>query len=145
MRTYDPGLYTLSWGEIIFSGFMSGSMIKVARAADAFKSEAGAQGELVRVRSRRRDGMVTAILQKTSPINDLLSAAALLDETALPGVVSLGVKPMIMKDLGGTTVVNSPFTWARKIPDLDVKDSLPGCEWIFDCDQLTYFLGGVVI
>jgi len=137
LKTYDPGLVIVTFKGIILGGFMSGTFVKAERSEDAYKLSAGSQGEVVRVRSRRRDGTVTVTLQGSSPTNDLLVAIAIADEAANSGVGALSVT-----DLNGGTLIASGAAWIRKLPDYEAGDDLSGREWVIDCDQLVMNLAG---
>src|SRR5688572_18999118 len=110
LANYDPGLVVITWGSIIFQGFSDGSMITAERDEDAYTKVVGAQGDTVRVRNRNRNGMVTVNLQQSSLTNVALSALATIDETT-----NLGVAPLQVKDLNGTTLIAAPSAWIRKI------------------------------
>lgn len=136
---HDPSKVFVSFGTVMVSGYASGSMVTIERAEDAFSMVVGAQGDTTRVRNRNRNGAVTVRLQAASPINDALSTYAALDES-----VGLGVAPIQVIDLNGTSVATSAFAWIRKLPSLDKGADAGDVEWVFDCHELEINVGGSV-
>lgn len=140
LSNYDPGLVVVTFGSLILSGYADGAMIAAQRDEDAYSKVVGSQGDTVRVRNRNRNGMVTVNLQQSSPINTALSAIAALDE-----VSNLGVKPLQIKDLNGTTLVAAPAAWIRKVADVALSQSAENREWIFDCYNMGVLVGGSIV
>lgn len=139
-KNYDPGLVVMTWKGIQIYGFMDGTFIKAERSEDAYKMEVGAGGDVTRTRSRNRTGMVTATLQAASPVNDLLSAQALIDEK-----FGTGYGPLMVKDLNGTTLISASIAWIKKLPDAEYAADASSREWVFDCASLAMSLGGAVV
>lgn len=137
VKTYDPGQHFINFLGIQLNGFADGTYLTVKRMSDAFSSVAGAGGEVARVRNRDKRGEITFSCLASSPVNDLLMAAALLDEES-----GAGVGVFSMMDGNGTTVVNAPNTWVKKIPDLEESKELPTREWTLECEDLDLFVGG---
>jgi hypothetical protein len=140
MNTYDPALVTLMFGGQAIVGYAEGTFINAARSEDAFSFRAGSDGQVVRSRNRNRTGSVTITLLPSSPSNDILSGIALADEQA-----GLGVYPLFIKDLSGTTLVTAPSAWVRKLAELAfAKEASEDREWVLDCDELVVHVGGLV-
>lgn len=139
-KNYDPGQVVASFKGIQLLGFMDGTFISAERAEDAFEMAVGAQGDVTRVRNRNRTGTVTVTLQAASPANDLLSAQAALDELA-----GVGYGPLLVKDLNGTTVLEAPIAWLKKVPTVEFGDEASGREWMFDCSELIMAVGGAIV
>lgn len=136
--TYDPKLVLLNLGEVFFSGFAPGTMIRVSRDQDSFTKVAGSDGEVARVRNRNRSGSVTVTLLQTSQCNDRCSALLAADE-----LFGTGVRPLRLVDASGTTVIAADRAWIRKPADPEFADSLSNREWTIDCADLESFVGGV--
>lgn len=135
---YDPGRVVMTFrGILINGGYMDGTFISAERAEDGFKMSVGAAGDVTRVRSRNRTGTVTLTLQAADSINDLLAAVVAEDEFFGTGFGSL-----MVKDLNGTTLIDAPIAWIKKVPKTDFADDASGREWAFDCAQLTITPGG---
>lgn len=139
-RNYDPGQIVASFNGIEILGFMDGTFILAERSEDGFAKEVGAQGDVTRVRSRDRSGSVTFTLKAESPTNDRLAEVALDDEN-----FGIGVGELFVKDLNGTTLIESAEAWIRKIPNAEYADAATGREWVIDCAALEMSLGGSVV
>jgi len=135
--SYDPGQVIVTFLGTPLHGFADGTYVKIVRNEEAFKLQVGADGEPARVRNRNRSGQVSIILQQSSIRNDVLSAAAALDELAAGGVGAL-----LIKDLNGTTLVNALAAWVRKLPETELGKELGQREWVLETGQLTMFVGG---
>jgi len=138
-RNYDPGKQYLTFAGINIYGFASGTFIEIERDEDAFTKEVGAHGDTTRVRSHNKGGKVTFTLKASSPCNDLLSARAIGDEQS-----GLGSGPVLMKDLNGTTVVESPDAWIKKLPKIERGTEASNVVWELDCHDLTPYIGGAL-
>lgn len=139
-KNYDPGRIAGSWKGIPFLGFMDGTFVNAERNEDAFSMSVGAQGDVTRVRSRNRTGLVTITLQAASPTNDLLTAQAQLDE--LSGV-SYG--PLQIEDLNGNTLLLASVAWIKKAPAVEFGTEAGSREWVFECADLEMSVGGAVL
>lgn len=137
---YDPGQVVVNFKGIDLVAVMDGTFVNAERAEDAFSMQVGAGGDVTRVRSRNRSGAVTVTLQAASPANDLLSAVALDDE-----LFGTGTGPLLVKDLFGNTLIDADTAWIRKLPAVEFADDASGREWVFDCAELSMFVGGSVV
>jgi hypothetical protein len=137
---YDPDRVLFSFGTILVSGYASGTFIKASRSEDQFSKDVGAQGDVTRVRNRDKSGEVTVTLQAGAPCNDLLSAAALFDDTT-----GLGFAPLFLKDLNGTTICEANIAWIKKPADVERSSEASNTEWTFECAQLFMHVGGFVV
>lgn len=135
---YDPLRVVLSFRDIqINGGFMDGTFINAERTEDAYSMSVGAAGDVTRVRSRNRTGTVTLTLQAAASANDLLSAVAAEDE-----LFGTGSGPLLVKDLNGTTLLDAPVAWIKKMPATEFSQEASGREWAFDCAEFGMFVGG---
>ncbi len=80
------------------------------------------------------------IVKAESPINDLLSAAALEDE-----LFGTGYGYLFIKNLIGTTLISAPIAWIKKLPTTEYAMEATGREWVIDCESLEMFVGGSVL
>jgi hypothetical protein len=94
----------------------------------------------VRVRKRRRDGSAIITLLEASPTNDLFSAILAEDEQ-----FGTGIRPFMMKDLSGTTLVSAPAAWLQGWPEVGRGASAGTVEWTIECAKLIKLVGGQVI
>jgi len=137
VRTYDPKKVVVTWGAIIFSGFADGTFVQVARNGDVFEKRRGSDGSVDRINKNADDYSVTLTLMQTSITNDLLSSAMIADQLS-----NLGVFPLVVKDLRGTTLFFAAQAWIAKDPDDEHTDSLGNREWKIDTGIATKFTGG---
>lgn len=133
----DPKQYIVTFAGATLGGYADGTFIKVSRKEDAFKLYIGGDGEGARMRNRDRSGTVELTLGQYSQSNDLLSSQARLDELGAGGTGALQIK-----DLNGTTLVNAPVAWIRKVADVELGDSVLPRVWVFETNELIIFVGG---
>jgi len=138
-KTYAPHEVSVIFGAIILSGFMTGTIIEVARNEKLFKQITGVDGEGADVKSNNRSGTVKITLLQTSLTNQALSAIHFLDETS-----NAGVYPLIIKDNNGLDLVFSPACRLEGPPDVSYSDDVDGREWTFICNVLEINAGGAV-
>lgn len=139
-RNYDPGRIILVTQGIQIQGIADGTFVKAARNEDNFTDKVGAGGDVVHVRNRNRSGKITFTLQDASPSNDALSQLAITDE-----LTGLSYGPTMIKDLNGTTLVQSANTRIAKYADLEYAKDAGDNEWVIICAELEMFLGGEVV
>lgn len=138
-RTYDPAEHLVSFLGNILTAFGPDSFIEAERNEEAFTLTVGAGGEPARARNRNISGRVTITLLATSPENDLLSNAMLLDEIA-----GEGIGPLFLKDQGGTMVVHAESAWIVKAPAISRAKEVPVYVWIIECAKMEVFAGGTL-
>jgi hypothetical protein len=132
-------MVTLSFGGQAIVGYAEGTFINTSRTEDGFSFRVGSDGNVVRSRNRNRTGSVTVTLLPSSPSNDILSTLA--DEKG-----GLGVYPLFIKDLSGTTLVTAPSAWVRKMAEVAfAKEASEDREWVLDCDELVIHVGGLLL
>lgn len=138
ISTYSPKKVVVSWGAILLSGsFGDGTYIQARRKTDAFSLKVGADGFAARSVTSDQSGEIIVSLMQTSPINALLSAAAVLDEQT-----GANYFPFLVKDLLGTTLVYAANAWVRKIADVEYDREIMMREWAFETDQINILVGG---
>lgn len=136
MRTYDPKQIIVNFLGITITGFAEDSFVEVDYDEDAFIKKTGAGGEVARTRNQNKGGSVKVTLMQSSPTNDLLSAAAILDRKAGTGVGALQVKDGL-----GTSLHSAAEAWIKKVPASPYAKALGEREWVFDCAELEHFVG----
>ena len=136
-RNYDPAQVVVTFKGIDVVGYMDGTFVTADRTEDGFETTVGAGGDVTRVRSRNRSGLVTVSLKAEAPVNDELSAVAEADELDGSGVGTLTVS-----DLNGTTLLEAESAWIQKIPLVEYADTASGREWVFSCAELIMAIGG---
>jgi hypothetical protein len=130
--TYDPKKLIMIWGPIEINGYADGTFLKITPSADAFTKKVGADGEVVRIKSANDTSEVEFTLGQTSLTNAQLSAAHTLDKA-----LGLGVFPLLIKDLLGTTLYTWPQAWIKKTPSISRGSDVQDTVWTFDTGQAT--------
>lgn len=138
-RTYDPALVNISFSGLPLGGFAPDTFLQVERNEDGFTLMVGAGGEAARSQSRNRSGRVTLTLLATSQTNDVLSAIANADELG-----GTGVGALFIKEFNGTTLVLAESAWIMKQPTIERGAEVTTVEWVFECEELTMFAGGLI-
>ena len=139
VTTYDPLLNVFSFAGLNITGFAPDTYISVERNEDAFTLVVGASGEATRSHNRNRSGTVTLTLMASSLSNDALSAIAVADELS-----GAGVSALFLKEANGTTLVMASNAWIRKLPTVDRAKEAGTAEWVFECEDLSIFVGGLL-
>lgn len=137
---WDPGKCTVSFAGIVLNGFAQGTFIKLAYNTDSYSVQSGAQGDVVRVRSRDLTGTMEVTLQASSPCNDLLLLKAKQDR--LNGT---GYGPILAEDLNGTTRAKASRAWVKKVPDVEWATDPSDRVWVIEIADLDLLPGGAVI
>lgn len=138
-RTYDPAKNIFSFlGNLIASGYAKGTFIKVTRNSDSFTLDKGPAGDGVRSKTNDKSAIVELTLQATSQANDVLSALAVADELS-----ASAIGPLFIKETNGTMKCAAENAWIKKQPDLERAEASGSTTWIFECDSLEMFAGGL--
>lgn len=135
-RTFDFTNVIVTWGPFTLNGGMEN--IKVARAEDAFTTHVGADGTVTRALNSNRLGTVEITYGQNSPVHDVLSAQAQLDEKA-----GTAIYPMEIVDANGRSIAKAPGAWIKKRADAEYQKEATTRMWTFECDQLEHFVGGL--
>ena len=131
ISTYDPKKVIVTYGGVQITGFADGSMIDAEPNADLFSEKIGADGEVARARSADHTYKVTLSLQQVSPSNDYLSGVMLLDAAA-----NLGVLPLIVSDLNGTTLLVFPAAYIKSKPKVADGKEINDRQWVLHTGQI---------
>lgn len=139
-RTYDPAEHLTSFLGNPITAWGPDSFIAISRNEDGWTSTVGAGGEEAWTRNRNRSGTMTLTLLASSPENDILAAAAELDERT-----GEGIGPFFMKDRLGTVVVHAANARIVKKPDINRGKALGTVEWKLATTNLETFAGGSLL
>jgi hypothetical protein len=139
-KTVDPAKRIFTVGATPITGFAEGTYIKVERANDDFTSYVGSTGEGARSRTRNRSGTFEITLMETSPDNDLLAGYAAADRAS-----GVGMVPVTLRDLHGTTEAFAAEAWVKKLPAIEMGNTVGTRVWIIETCKLEMNPGGNVI
>ena len=138
LYTYDPKLVTVIYGGVLITGFADGTFVKVSRNSDTFSLQMGVDGHATRTKSNDNSGKFEVTLSQASPSNPILYALWKIDQMAPLGV---GVKPMIVKDLSGSSLHAAPTTWIVKPSDAEYAKEAGSRVWMFETDLMDGLVG----
>lgn len=137
VREYDPKDILVTFGEILVEGFADGTFLVVEQNEDDFGIYVGADGQATRVATNNNSAKVELTLSQSSPTNDLLSAMSKLDRKT-----GQGVRPLLVKDLNGQTLLLLPTAWIKRRPRREYAKTVSGRMWTFETDDILDHDGG---
>jgi len=137
VRTFDPAQVVILLGGAPMSGYADGTFITIERETDTFQKESGADGVISRIKMNDKSTLVTLTLSQTSPSNNALSILHNTDE-----LTGLGVVPLVIKDLSGTSTYFSGNAWIKKPASFVGGKEFNDREWTIDCAETEFFTGG---
>ena len=140
--TYDPGQVVANFLGSIITGYAEGTFVEVEYNEDAVSLHVGAAGDGVRSINRNRSGLIRFTLLGSSPSNDVLTAAAALDQ-----LTGDGKGPCFIKDLSGTSLHLAPTAWVRKLPNGAYSKTMADMNrtWELESDYIDSVVGGITV
>lgn len=136
VRSYDPKQVIVTVGGIPISGYTEGTFVTVTRDEDTWTKNVGADGLVSRVKTNNFTGSCVITLKQTSPSNDVLSGFIATDEAT-----NIGVVPVLVKDLSGTSIYFSATGWIKKWADSSFSKEIGDREWTIDLSTLDLVVG----
>lgn len=137
VATFDPKSVVIAIGGVPLSGFADGTFLELTQDTQQFTKTVGADGFTTRVKSNDYGATLTVTLAQSSPSNDYLSALAATDRAT-----NLGVVPILIKDLSGSSIIFAATGWIQQIPDATWGNEINNLAWTFDLADADTFLGG---
>lgn len=137
VRSYDPKSVIITIGGVPISGFADGTFLEVTADTQQFTKIVGADGFTTRVKSNNYGGVMTLTLSQSSPSNDVLSSILAADRAS-----NLGVVPILIKDLSGTTIIFSGTGWIQQFPDVVFGNEINNRAWVLDLADIDLLIGG---
>lgn len=133
-NTYSPDNIVGDFdGGDFTQGIAKGTFLEATRNTDDVSMSVGSGGEVTFVESLDKTGTVTVTLMQGSAANDMFSAKA-----------ALGSKgPLLIKDLGGTTLVHAQNARVRKPADVAFGNEDGTRKWEILCADLEMVVGGL--
>ncbi len=137
-RTYDPAQNPVYFAGQQAHGFADGEFVSVEQMSPTFSSQAGADGESSRTRSR--DGRLTIklTLMQTSAFNDVMAAAHATDR-----LFGDGVYPFMLEERGGATIVDAPEAWITAAAPVKRGKEQIATEWTIECASGAIYNAGL--
>jgi hypothetical protein len=126
-------------GGVPISGFADGTFLSVENNEDAYSLQVGTDGEAPRSRTNNNSARFTITLQQGSLGNAILSGLHTADKLAPGGV---GCFPVLVKDLGGTSLYACEKAWIVKRPGAEFGRESGSREWIIETDNLAIAIDG---
>lgn len=136
--TYDPAKHIVTFAGNLLTGAGKDKFIKLSRDEDSFMKHKGVAGEGGRSKNNNTGGTVEYTVLAQSQTNDILSAILAGDE-----LLGTGVGSLFIKELNGTTVAQATLAWIKRVPDTERAKEAGEVTWIWDCDDLQIFNGGL--
>lgn len=124
MKTYDFKQVQVIFGGNILTGFAEGDAIQLTPNADAFTLKVGADGETSRSKSNNKSRGLKLKFMQTASANDILSG---IHNTDLEN--NSGVRPLMIKDLNGNSLVTERQAFIGKAPDESWGAEAGDREW----------------
>jgi hypothetical protein len=131
VTTYDAKKVIITLGGVPIGGYADGSFVEITPTADSFAKKTGADGEVARSRSNDNTHRVTITLQQSSLSNEYLSKVKNADK-----LTNLGMLPLSITDLSGTTLFFWPQAWVVTDPSWTYAKENTERAWAFDTGQV---------
>lgn len=139
-KVYDADQVVMVFmGIPISSGYADGEFLTIEQEAQDFETKVGTDGEVTRSKTNNRHAIIKVKLMQSSDGNEALSAINNVDIAASGG---LGIGPMLIKDLQGTTLYTAAKCWIARPPDVSFDRTATAREWTLECAQLLRLDGG---
>ena len=128
---FDLTLCFMLLGGATITGFQDGDACKAEMNADAYASEAGADGTVARWKINDPRGKITMTLLYGKPANIIAQTLHNLDVSLGQGVTNFA-----LLDTNGTSFVRAGHIWVMKQPSLTVGRKGSPVEWVFESSDL---------
>lgn len=140
LHTYDPLQIKVAFKAVTAHGFAKGTFVKVKRSQPVWSIQIGADGEVVRIRSRDKTGTIELTLQAASETNLAFANIVKSDELNSDGVGTASVR-----DLNGLDKHTSEKAWLEGPPPSEYATDAGDRTWVIHCTDLDTFSGGSVL
>jgi hypothetical protein len=131
VSTYDPKKVIITFGGVPIGGFADGTFIQVDASGDFFSKKVGADGEVTRSMSNDNTHTVVITLQQSSLSNVYLSTCKNADK-----LTGLGMLPLSITDINGTTLMFWPQAWISTDPSWGYAKENTDRAWTFQTGQI---------
>lgn len=138
LSTFDPKKLSVIVAGARVTGFADGTFVEIEEMSDGVTSQAGADGEVMRVMSTDPRHRITITLQQGSKANQVLSALRDADRVSSGG----GAFPVYIQDLTGTTLFTASQAWIVKKPNASFSKQVESRAWVIETADAINNLGG---
>lgn len=138
LATYSPeDVEILIAGFVAITGMSNNTFVRVQKNTPAYTSKESADGKISRVFRPSTSYTVTLTLASTSASNDVLTVLSKADQ-----ITQTAKFPLLIKDLSGSTLLFAQSCWIEDIPDTSLSTEVTERNWIFQCADATFHVGG---
>lgn len=137
MKTYDFKQVLVIFGGNILTGWAEGDAIALSPNADAFVLKVGAAGETSRSKINNKSRTLKLKFMQTASANDTLSA---IHNSDLEN--NSGVRPLMIKDLNGNSLVTDRQAFIGKAPEEGWGAEAGDREWTLVLPEPLVITGG---
>lgn len=134
---YDPLDWKLTFGGILVTGFMTGSMLKVMHRTNAATTVMGADGEGTFVISHDQSGQVEFTLRREVTVNLALSAKLNLVRRGLRAAIG----PLFVENVRTKSTAKATHSILVKSPDMEGATDYTPIVWTIEAIKLDMFNG----
>lgn len=129
--TYNPKKNIIIYGAKQLTGFAEDDMITIKPLGDGMQIFSGADGEVGRSIDPNSTYEVTVSLAMSSKSNDYLSNCFNKDRKTGNNML-----PLIIKDLGGSTLFFAKQAWIKNFPESKRGRKISNQDWTFNTGQV---------
>lgn len=142
-KNYDPKLHKIvAFGHEVMAP-AAGTFVDVERDEDTFTTKTGAHGDTIFQRKHNRNGKATIRVLASSPTNVVFSAVFAASEVG--ATADAGQGTFMIKDLNGTTLLESRAARIAKPPKYEIGDEAPDREWPIILFEVRVLIGGALV
>lgn len=136
VKHYNPKEVMVIFGEIIVEGIAEGTFVEVEPNEDAVSLYVGGDGKGTRAMNNNRSGTIKFTLSQSSKSNEKLSVLHELDRAS-----GAGVRPVMVRDINGTSLYTAATAWVKKGPNGTFSTKIETRQWTLETDSLIPFHG----
>lgn len=137
MKTWDFKQVQVIFGGNLLTGFVADGAITGDPSADDFTLQNGAYGETSRSKNNNGSWIFKLKFMQTATANDILSSIRLSDKLS-----NAGVKPFLIKDNNGSTLVAERQAFISKAPSIGMGAEAGDREWTLILPNPEVVIGG---
>lgn len=137
LTTYKFGDVSFVFRGSLANGYADGECITIEVPEDQWLEKEGSDGQIHRSLKPLAKVLVKLKLMQTSPYNDFLSNASILDVSTGEGAGSL-----LIKDVSGSNMLMSSLAYIKRLPNQGYGVEVGTREWTFTATAPVMNVGG---